>query len=665
MAWPFGETESGPVSAAARPVCLGWQFAPPASDPGPPPARPAPVQPLAVDPGWVLAQRGIARAGTRPARAGLAACCSVAAGLGAMWLTGWLAPAAAAAAMLLAAGGAAACALPCVRSGRRLAAVIAGEHDRIGATGAVQARGLASAQREQAAGYRAWQRRRAVFERQPAWFALRLPPDIDRIDVAGGTLAGWSAMLTMTASPVLDRGGEVTVLDLTEGAVACDLVSLVRRSEIAPLVWVLPGDLSVLDLGAGLSAEALADVLALAAAAAGEADRAGHAPGDRTGLEQAADSALLERVIGALGPGPLVAHVCAAIRVLADVGDPRSYVRSGLLSAEQLDQVRNLFGRGAAERIVTERAFLLQARLRGLEQLGAGQPPSAASRLRVAALDRRAGVIGNRMVGAYLVAALTHMLRQAAVREPWTHAVFVLAAERLGGDALDRLAHACETSRTGLVLAYRSVPAGVRERLGRGDAAVAFMRLGNGDDARAASELIGTEHRFVVSQLTDTVGTSLTGTWGDSYTSTAGTADSAAESFSVSRTSGGSRGRGRSRPGGFAPFGDFNRSSSQDASFSAGESGSLSLTEGVNESTAWGVSTSLAAGENSSVGLTAQRSRELLVEPGELQRLPVSAMIVCYPGPAGRQVVLTDVNPAIGALPGVADSLSCSGDSAR
>ena len=59
---------------------------------------------------------------------------------------------------------------------------------------------------------------------------------------------------------------------------------------------------------------------------------------------------------------------------------------------------------------------------------------------------------------------------------------------------------------SGLVLTYRSIPAQVKERLGRGNAAVAFMRLGNAEDAKVAAEQIGTEHRFVLSQLTDTVG---------------------------------------------------------------------------------------------------------------------------------------------------------------
>jgi hypothetical protein len=48
---------------------------------------------------------------------------------------------------------------------------------------------------------------------------------------------------------------------------------------------------------------------------------------------------------------------------------------------------------------------------------------------------------------------------------------------------------------------------------------------------------------------------------------------------------------------------------------------------------------------------TAQRSREFLVEPHELQQLPPSAMIVTYSGPDGRRVVVADANPGIFGLP--------------
>jgi hypothetical protein len=225
----------------------------------------------------------------------------------------------------------------------------------------------------------------------------------------------------------------------------------------------------------------------------------------------------------------------------------------------------------------------------------------------------------------------------------------VLGAERLRDDVLDRLTDACESARTGLVLAYRSVPPPVRQRIGRGNAAVAFMRLGNAEEAKAASEQIGTEHRFVVSQLTDTVGTSVTDTLGGSYTSTVGDSVSAAASTGDSVSTSDGTGYSQASGAGVLPFGG-GRSRSAQAGTSRGTSESVSLTTGISTSTAWGESTSRATGDSESLARSLQRSRELIVEPSELQRLPVTAMIVSYAAPGGRRVLLADANPAIGAL---------------
>ena len=268
------------------------------------------------------------------------------------------------------------------------------------------------------------------------------------------------------------------------------------------------------------------------------------------------------------------------------------------------------------------------------------------------ALDRGGTTFGNAMLGTYVTVSLTHLLRQAPPGRPWRHTLCLAGADKLRGEVLDRLCDACESTRTGLVLAYRSIPAQVRERLGRGNAAVAFMRLGNAEDAKVASEQIGTEHRFVLSQLTDTVGASITDTSGWSYTSTVGTADSVSVSASTSRTTGRSRGHGHTRAD-IAPFGARTGSGSREVSASSGTSDSESITEGINASTSWGWSTSTAIGTNESLARTAQRSRELLVEPHQLQQLPPSAVIVSYASPEGRQVVLADANPAILALPTV------------
>ena len=254
------------------------------------------------------------------------------------------------------------------------------------------------------------------------------------------------------------------------------------------------------------------------------------------------------------------------------------------------------------------------------------------------------------MLGTYVAAALTQVVRQSPPAEPWRHTVVLLGAEQLPDEILDGLADACETTGTGLVLAYRSIPAPVRDRLGRGHAVVAFMRLGNAADAKAASEQLGTEHRFVLAQLTDTAGTSVGDTSGDSYTSTLGTSQSRSESSSVSQTTGRSRGLGAASSS-FVPLDPGTASRSQDRSESSGFSESDSLTTGISASTAWGISTSRAVTASDSQARTVQRSREFLIEPHELQQLPPSAMIVTYSGPAGRRVLVADANPGIFGLP--------------
>ncbi len=628
------------------PVCLGWQFAPAVADPGQAPAlRTAVRYATRLDETWIAAQRTITGRLSRPARAGAAASALGVALLAVAWQAGLVSGRLAAGVAVLAAAGGLRCSRAIYLHRRGLDTLMRAERDRVAAIQAATARRLSASHREHASAYRAWQRRKAMFERQPSWFPVALPAGIDRLDVAGGTLAGWSALVTTIGATQLSLGGELTIVDLTEGAVAGDLIHLARRSGLRPLVWSLPADLRRLDLGAEFGPAVLSDVLALAASAGEDAGRQAGSP-----AEHAADCALLERVIGAIGPGQGLAALTAALRVLGEIGDPRADLRSGLLTADQLDRIGRLFGRDGAERVVIERAWTLEARLRSLDGLGTDPEPLAPSRLRVTAVGRRGGVIANRTLGTYLVAAMTQVLREAQPGQAWRHVLCLAGAERLSGEVIDRLAQACEQSRTGLILAYRSIPSPVRARLGSGNAAIAFMRLGNGDEARAASELIGTEHRFVVGQITDTIGTSVTDTWGDSYTSSVGTADSIADSVSFGTSRGRSRGRGRSYSAGLAPFGDFSRSLTGDANYSASEQGSVSLTEGINSGTSWGLSTSRAIGENTSLGRTAARSRELLVEAEELQRLPVSAAIISYPAPAGRTVLLADANPALVAL---------------
>jgi hypothetical protein len=410
-----------------------------------------------------------------------------------------------------------------------------------------------------------------------------------------------------------------------------------------PAVWVLPHDLPRLDLTASLGRDEFADVLALAVSVA---EDKGASP------SLAVDSSIIERVMGVLdrGDGVSIARLAAGLRALGQVGDLRTDISAGLLTEQEAGRVGTLFGQGAADRVVLERALGIESQLRKLAGTGQELGGLARSRLRVVALDKRVGVLSSKILGSFVITALTHVLSQAPPGRAWQHSLLLFGAERLRDDVLDRLTDACETARSGLVLGYRSIPPQVRQRIGRGNAAVAFMRLGNAEDAKAASEQIGTEHRFVLSQLTETIGTSMTDTTGLSYTSTVSESASLATSRSDTESVSRGRGRARSANSSFLPLADVSRSTSRETSTSRGISDSESLTAGISASSAWGVSTTLAAGDSQSLAQSLQRSREFVVEASELQRLPPTAMIVSYPSVAGRTVFLADANPAIGSL---------------
>ncbi|MEU7914549.1 hypothetical protein [Microbispora bryophytorum] len=578
-------------------IYLGWQYALLYPDPGPPPKRPAREDvtepPADADTEWIHRERLQKDLLNRPVKIFRTFMAVVAAGILVLGVTGLLNWSFVMLG-LVAAGGVAAICTYAIRQGDRTV------NERLDARRRKALREqerrrqeIVTAQEEHAAKYRDWAEKKNRFDQQINWYAVAVPDDIDRVDVAGGTLTGWSALLTLIGATRLYSGGHLTVLDLSEGAIAKDLIELARRGGDDPLVWVLPVDLPRLDLGATLKPEAFADVLAHVVSVSEETSR-----------DIGFDNAILERVLEVLGENATISQVTAALRALAQVGDPRDDMKGGLLTASQLERIGMLFGRGVADRVVIERAWALESQLRKLETLGSQAVRLPPARLRVVSMDRQAGVFGNRVLGTYVATALTHILRQSPASErPWYHTIIVAGADKLRGDVLDRLMDACETSRTGLVLTYRSLTPTVRERLGRGHAAVAFMRLGNAEDARVASEHVGTEHRLELAQLTETFSSAVNGPSGF-YTSTVG----------ESRTEGEEKGDG-------------------------------DLREDITESTEWGRRAPTVADG------VLQRSREFLVEPHQLQQLPTTSVIVTYSTAEGRQVRLADANPAILTFP--------------
>ncbi|WP_328809108.1 hypothetical protein [Nonomuraea montanisoli] len=583
-------------------IYLGWQYILLHPDPGPPPKRPSPAEePPPARPDADLARRERMQQDmlNRPVRVfrlfavvlSLLVLVLAVAGL-LQWKFALLG-------LVAACGVAIICSYALVQGDRAVRYRISEQRARDDRRRQERDKELFRAQEEHAQRYRDWQRLKERHDRQLTWYAVAVPDEIDRIDVAGGTLPGWSALVTLLGATRLYSGGHLTVLDLSEGAIAKDLIELARRGGDDPLVWVLPVDLPRLDLGATLKPEAFADVLAHVVSVSEE---------HRTTRDLSFDNAILERVLDVLGENATISQVTAALRALAQVGDPRDDLRYGLITASQLERIGTLFGRGVSDRVVIERAWALESQLRKLETLGTEAVRLPPARLRVVSMDRQAGVFGNRVLGTYVATALTHILRQSPASDrPWYHTIIVAGADKLRGDVLDRLMDACETSRTGLVLTYRSLTPTVRERLGRGHAAVAFMRLGNAEDARVASEHVGTEHRLELAQLTETISDSLPGVDGG-YTSTIAEVEGRHEDH---------------------------------------EDNPTDLAEDINESTEWGRTTG-KIGERERV---LQRSREFLVEPHQLQQLPTTSVIVTDATSQGRRVRLADANPAILTFP--------------
>ncbi|MBO2460194.1 hypothetical protein [Actinomadura violacea] len=586
-------------------VYVGWRYAQLHPDPGPPPGVPEPAErppagPPARRPGEHLAAHPL-RLATGGTLAGVAL--FLACGIAGMLPWAFAGVALLACAVVLAITGGA-----LWRDERAVRERLAGERERTEREQARRARERDAAQRAYDDARREWERRHRAYESQREWYPVAVPPGVDRVDVVGGTLAGWSAAVTTMGAARLAVGARLTVIDLSEGAVAHDLLRLASDRGDDPLVWVLPADLPRLDMSRGLSPEALADVLSLVVSA-------GEEEGGTRDLSF--DNAILERLIEVLGPDATIPRITAALRVLAQVGDPRDDLRKGLLTDEQLERVATLFGRDATDRIVVRRAWALEAQLRKLEKLATepvGLPPS---RLHVVSMDRRAGVLTNRVLGTYVTTALTHRIRESPPGGRWDHTLFLCGAEKLRGDVLDRLIDACEATGTGLVLLYRSIPRHVRERLGRrGHAAVGFMRLGNPEDARVAAEHIGTDQPLLVAEITDSAGETLFDVAGESYASTVAYARP--------------RGDGLTDPV-WSPL-------------PAPAADDSVLVEGISSATAWG--RTVTAG-----GAAKQRFRELLVEPPQLQELPPTAMVFTHSGTAGRRIMLVDANPGIITLP--------------
>ena len=149
-----------------------------------------------------------------------------------------------------------------------------------------------------------WQQRAAAWrqaelgklETAAEWGSAVLPDGSLRIDVFGGSLRGWQALLTTHGTSLL-AAQPVLVIDLTGELAGQELAMLAAAAGVPTVSWLLPADLARSGLLTSLSPAEFADALT-------EAVHASGAPGDAR-AERGVDTRVLEQLHGALAvPSP-------------------------------------------------------------------------------------------------------------------------------------------------------------------------------------------------------------------------------------------------------------------------------------------------------------------------------------------------------------------------
>ena len=161
-----------------------------------------------------------------------------------------------------------------------------------------------------------------------------------------------------------------------------------------------------------------------------------------------------------------------------------------------------------------------------------------------------------------------------------------------------------------LVLMFEHLRGEARELLGRGAVDTMIMGVGNHDDASAAANFIGKQHRFVVSSISLTVGTQIGG------------ADT--HGMSIDRSS----------------------------SYTEQNMGPDSSTTGRSLGANFSYSTNWS--ETKNYGETSTRSEEFVARIEDLQRIPTTGFVYVTASKGRQHVIFGDCHPAIAHTPLVA-----------
>lgn len=448
------------------------------------------------------------------------------------------------------------------------------------------------------------------------------PATKERVDLYGGTAAGWRAALLVMGGSLMSAGGRLTVLDLTQDSVVEPLRRMAEEHGAPIRATVVPDDSRSLNLLTELSAEEIGVVIAEALRAAD------HEQTESRGV----DAALMQQVAECLVGSPVTfGRLHLAFQVLLRQLTPD---QRGELTRAEYAALSDMLS-DSARRTAEPRLFRLAAGVKRLAAVSGDVPMNGwdddDTSLRVVQLSHREPELTAALFSHVIFQIAMSRIQRGQLSGRGERILVIAGADVVARPELERFDSICRRNGLRLVLFFAHLRDSAVELLGGGDA-VLFMRLGNAKEAEQAATFIGRQHRLVASQFTYSHGTNTSESTSDSTTrgNSSSTSDSVGTQTSDSRQ---------------ATFGLLFSRRHRSGSKSSGEQYSSSTTGGSSWSESASNSTSKATNESTSVGY--QRTYEYSVEPTVLQGLSPTAFITVDPLDPGSPR-LGDCDPRLG-----------------